>query len=89
MGQDSRSRFNPQNGRLFFEKAAKKGDVIEGLYKPKKRRAPGIMAHITVSAAGGGKLGAARPYRNMLEANMIEALCLRKTRCATRMMLRC
>ena len=35
-GQESCARFNPQNERINFDKAAKKDDVVEKLYKPEE-----------------------------------------------------
>ena len=56
VAQDGCARYNPQNERLYYPKDTKKDAAIESLYKPQKQRAPGVMAHLTVSAANGGAM---------------------------------
>ena len=45
---------NPQNERMYFPKAVKKDEVMAGLRKPAKQRAPGLMVHLTVASGGWG-----------------------------------
>ena len=77
--QDSRARFNPQNERMYFPRSVKKSDVMDDLYKPLKQRTPGIMVHITVSAAGGGTMlkphfvPHKQPINGTYYANMLES----------------
>ena len=54
--RDTCARFNPQNERKYYSKGTKKDAVLEDLRKPVRQRTPGIMVHISVTAAGGGAM---------------------------------
>ena len=54
VGADTCARFSPQNEMLYFFGERKKDIVLGKLAKLRRQRAPGVLIHLTVSAAGGG-----------------------------------
>ena len=83
--QDVDGALNAQNDRAYYPQWVKKDEVAGELMKPRKQRAPGIMAHLTVSPHGGGTVLkpyfaphgttiAAQYYRGMLEGDILRHL---------------